>query len=651
MAVAYAYEANMYVFAVSDAGKGVPAVLTVDVVPGHGDIDISIAGSTVGEDTQLSVRRAVAAATSLLGVDKDKYDYRVRIEAPAAHIDGPSAGLPIALCIYAALQGKDVPDDVGATGDISADGYVGPVGGIFEKVNAAADVNIHIFLIPAGERNTMGVVEEEIEPGVVHPVEKTVDIVQYAMEKWGMRVYEVKTLKDAVSIVFEGNLPEINAPPVRRQEEFVPPPVSVNYSEEFNAVVMDLYEKALKELNEVNRVSCQLYDQSIVTYLDALLRSSRSRIAEANKLMGKGYLYTVANHLFLAVTGLETYKLICEHPALIDAESFSYGDLYADVAAEVHSVEQKIGGIPLSASNFEFLAGARERLIRAEATLERLKDAQGRDPSYVYDLITAKYWAEAAKQLASLAPAPEGNLAIASLAREYIKVAEDTLASVSPTSAEQGRQRLEWAKLAYQRGWFGASILLAAEASGLAQGDALAGNNPLETLPDAINSFVPKHMWSELYYNHARYYYYAARHYSNTGFEEQAMDTARTALQLLFMAKSIDTALDNVQKAGVQVSVQIIERAHQRDLLLVVIVALVLALIFVLLQMKKEKKRAPKDLEKSLDQLLKRRKKIRAILKRAKKPETIERLKKELSVVEREIRRIKRRLKREATAQ
>ncbi len=656
-----AYEANMYVFAVSDTGEGVPAVLTVDVSPGSGDIDISISGSTVGEETQLSVRRAVEAATTLAGVDKDKYDYRIRIDAPAAHIDGPSAGLPIALCIYAALKGMDVPDYVGATGDISPDGYVGPVGGIFYKVQAAADVNVQIFLIPYGERNTLGVAEEEISPGVVHPVEKYVDIVQYAYEHWGIKVYEVRTLRDAVSIVFEGNVPELNVTK-RTETEFVPPPAEVNYSRPFERIVEKLWSEVNAAESEVNALdSCYIYDQRVSTYLDSLLRAAKSRIAEARKLSGRGYLYTQANHLFIALINLETYRLICEHPALVNADSFSFGDLYEEISSFVQSVENNLAGISLAPNNFEYIASARERIVRAVATLKQLENASGTDPTYVYDLVTAKYWAKAALDLASIAPSPEGNLAIERLARSYIKSAEDTLASVPPESASEGEQRLEWARLAYSKGWYGAAIMLAAEAAGLAKGDALAGQDPLEVLSSYITSVEPHHMWSELYYNHAKYYYYAARHYEADGFEDKATDAARTGMQLLLMAETIDNALRAVEASAVSVRISVTPVEDPRKKVLLIAIVIVAATLFFLLvrgtgrartkkeerERKEKRKKKLAAVEQELNELLKREKRIRASLKRAKKKETKERLTKELKEVQREIMRLKRKLRRE----
>ena len=49
------------------------------------------------------------------------------------------------------------------TGTINPDGTVGPVGGIPQKVEGAADEGIKTVLIPAGQRNTES--DEAGEPG------------------------------------------------------------------------------------------------------------------------------------------------------------------------------------------------------------------------------------------------------------------------------------------------------------------------------------------------------------------------------------------------------------------------------------------------------------------------------------------------------
>jgi PDZ domain-containing protein len=67
-------------------------------------------------------------------------------------VGGPSAGLAFALDVMEEL-GRDVVHGhkVAATGEIFADGSVGPIGGIKQKTIGARQAGVDAFLVPAGE--------------------------------------------------------------------------------------------------------------------------------------------------------------------------------------------------------------------------------------------------------------------------------------------------------------------------------------------------------------------------------------------------------------------------------------------------------------------------------------------------------------------
>jgi PDZ domain-containing protein len=74
----------------------------------------------------------------------------VRIDA--GNVGGPSAGLAFALQVYEE-EGHDVVrgNRVAATGEIFADGSVGPIGGIKQKTIGARQAGVDAFLVPAGQ--------------------------------------------------------------------------------------------------------------------------------------------------------------------------------------------------------------------------------------------------------------------------------------------------------------------------------------------------------------------------------------------------------------------------------------------------------------------------------------------------------------------
>ena len=102
---------------------------------------------TVGSPT--APRRAIVGV--ILAPQLDIHlPLNVRINAGA--VGGPSAGLAFALEVLAQL-GRNVVHGhkVAATGEIFADGAVGPIGGIKQKTIGARRAHVDAFLVPAGD--------------------------------------------------------------------------------------------------------------------------------------------------------------------------------------------------------------------------------------------------------------------------------------------------------------------------------------------------------------------------------------------------------------------------------------------------------------------------------------------------------------------
>ncbi len=608
--LAHAVEVNMYVFAVTEEGEGVPARLVVDVSPGSGHISIDVGESIVGESTQESVRNAIEAAADLAGVDWRRYDYYVQIISPSERVDGPSAGLPMALAFYSAFKGLKFPQNVGATGQIYPDGTVGPVGGIFPKAEAAHSVGIEVFLIPAGERNTEATVEEEIAPGVVQKVTKTVDIVEYAKREWNMSVYEVRTLSEAVQIVFEGKAPELNVTPEAVTEEnFNPPAAPVTESNVFAPVVDQIIkraEKAIGEAEDCGTLPPKMED--IVPSLDG----AKSMLRQAKKLEEKGYYYTAANYAFIATIDARIYALVCKHPSIINPNSFAFHDLVEGVRAHVESVRQDLEDVQVGRNNAEMVTAARERWIRAYMAV------QSEDMS-LRDVVSADEWAWAADAMAKRIKEPGDPLPdMEKLAKEWIISAEDVLAQ-RPDVGSDVHERITWAREAYRRGWYVAAALAAAEARGLAIGYAKSLKNPYQTLADEMKSaFTPSGVWDELYLNHARYYYEAAKYYRSAGAIVKSNDMATTGIEMYYMAQDVSSVVSALRSAPVVRIVEKPKNASPRTLLLLAAIILLASAILLLVARRQRRRKGGKadvyrrrlaEVEAKLKRLQRKRKK------------------------------------------
>ncbi len=80
------------------------------------------------------------------------YDFPVNVVYNvSSRIGGPSAGTMFALAIYDKLTPGSLTggQSVAGTGEIAADGTVGPIGGIQQKMAAAQDAGATVFLAPA----------------------------------------------------------------------------------------------------------------------------------------------------------------------------------------------------------------------------------------------------------------------------------------------------------------------------------------------------------------------------------------------------------------------------------------------------------------------------------------------------------------------
>jgi Lon-like protease len=107
------------------------------------DVTIELEGFGNPEEPRMGVQIATA-------VDELLLPFEVAL-APDVRIGGPSAGLMVAITIYDLLSEEDLlaGRTVMGTGSLDADGRVGPVGGVPEKMVAAADDGADLVFVPA----------------------------------------------------------------------------------------------------------------------------------------------------------------------------------------------------------------------------------------------------------------------------------------------------------------------------------------------------------------------------------------------------------------------------------------------------------------------------------------------------------------------
>jgi ATP-dependent Lon protease len=134
-------------------------------MPGKGNLILTGSlGEVMKESAQtaLSYLRSQAQSLGLDLTNYEKQDIHIHVPAGATPKDGPSAGITIAAALASLWLQRQVRSDVAMTGEISLRGRVLPVGGIKEKVLAAARSGIKHLVLPEQNRKDWGEVPVEV---------------------------------------------------------------------------------------------------------------------------------------------------------------------------------------------------------------------------------------------------------------------------------------------------------------------------------------------------------------------------------------------------------------------------------------------------------------------------------------------------------
>lgn len=133
---------------------------------------------TAGSMAKDAVTNAASVIRKITGVDITAYDIHVNAIG-GGKIDGPSAGAAMVLLILSAMKNAPIWQDIAITGEISLQGIVKPVGGIFEKINGAKQSGMKKVIIPK---------------------ENLKDVPAYLE---GIEVIPVETIEEAMQVIFE----------------------------------------------------------------------------------------------------------------------------------------------------------------------------------------------------------------------------------------------------------------------------------------------------------------------------------------------------------------------------------------------------------------------------------------------------------------
>ncbi|MBI4399320.1 hypothetical protein HY570_01090 [Candidatus Micrarchaeota archaeon] len=522
--------------AVGNNGVGELIKIGVRLSGGSGDILFSIP-PYIGVFTQSSFITATKVAFVI--ARKDLNDCDVTLEVDPAYtdtIDGPSGGAALTLMILSALQNKTIKNNLSITGTIEENGDVGQVGGISEKLEAAALSGIRVFLLPKQDRDT----------------KLAVFIIK---NKYNVTVIEVNNIIEAGNIAFlngksevesnlfleKNNLPK-NLTPINREQ---PNPDALYRIGKNFTMKGEFY------INEFNPESEE--DKNFLDFF-------KNELDLANELLDMGYLYSGANTAFLATVDLEFLKE--ENPTI------------EKINSTINEVSICVSSIPkrnFTEEHFELEIGSELRKNWALKKLNEVNDTvskQTRVFSPYHEVLFAKAWCGISKSLQSSEDSSrelqEGKLK--ALAFDKIEQAERSLKNKSFAGMEDLTWHLETAKQAYNKGDYGAAIYDSSYSIAIARATEEFGNSEpfrAKQMTENLLNTQTKHFWAGAFKAHSRYYY-ARYSESNDPFELLvAYRLATYSLELDNVTEKIREELHNDGYSNNTESIQINQTSAQ----------------------------------------------------------------------------------------
>ena len=124
-------------------------------MPGTGKLVLTGQLGDVMKESAQAAWSLLKTRAAGLRIDPDLFacnDVHVHVPAGATPKDGPSAGVAMFLALMSLMTDRAVPPTTAMTGEISLRGLVLPVGGIREKIIAAARAGIDTVMLPARNR-------------------------------------------------------------------------------------------------------------------------------------------------------------------------------------------------------------------------------------------------------------------------------------------------------------------------------------------------------------------------------------------------------------------------------------------------------------------------------------------------------------------
>ena len=154
-------------------------------MPGKGQITLTGQLGDVMKESAQAAWSLLRARAGPLGIPLDAFtqtDVHLHLPAGAVPKDGPSAGIAIATALASLLCRRPSRHDVAMTGELTLRGRVLPIGGLKEKLTAAARAGVKTVLVPARNQNDIVDVPDEVKQLLdIKPVETIDEVLELAL--------------------------------------------------------------------------------------------------------------------------------------------------------------------------------------------------------------------------------------------------------------------------------------------------------------------------------------------------------------------------------------------------------------------------------------------------------------------------------------
>jgi ATP-dependent Lon protease len=162
-------------------------LLTIESVmmPGKGRMTVTGNLRDVMKESISAAASYVRSRAITFGIEPplfERRDIHVHVPEGATPKDGPSAGVAMATTIVSVLTGIPIRHDIAMTGEITLRGRVLPIGGLKEKLLAAARGGIKTVLIPEDNAKDLTEISDAIKGGLeIIPVSRMDEVIAKAL--------------------------------------------------------------------------------------------------------------------------------------------------------------------------------------------------------------------------------------------------------------------------------------------------------------------------------------------------------------------------------------------------------------------------------------------------------------------------------------